>query len=126
MYAINGWTDHVHLIVAIPPKHSVADVVKHLKGASSHDLNHSIALDYQFAWQRGYGALSLGERQRSTAIAYVESQKKHHQEQTTHPWLERDAELDEGPEDTGIVVDAVPAPLREPVAMYDTLGDPLF
>lgn len=32
VYAINGWVDHVHLVVAIPPKRSVADVVKMLKG----------------------------------------------------------------------------------------------
>lgn len=61
VYCINGWYDHIHLIIAIPPKHAVAEVVKCLKGASSHDLNHGGGrLDYQFAWQRGYGALSLG------------------------------------------------------------------
>jgi putative transposase len=70
-YAINGCPDHVHLIVAIPPKHAVADVVKGLKGPSSHYLNQSAGLAYEFAWQRGYGALSLGEGQRPKAVAYV-------------------------------------------------------
>jgi len=55
VYAINGWYDHLHLIIAIPPKYAVADVVKRLKGASSHDLNHGVGLDYEFVWQRGYG-----------------------------------------------------------------------
>jgi len=118
VYAINGWYDHVHLIAAIPPKYAVADVVKHLKGASSHDLNQVVKLDYQFAWQRGYGALSLGERQRPRAEAYVLSQKTHHAEQTTHSWLERDSEFDEGPVETGIAVSTVPAVAREPSAVY--------
>ena len=50
VYAINGWYDHAHVVAAIPPKHAVADVVKRLKGASSHYLNHEGGLDYQFAW----------------------------------------------------------------------------
>ena len=43
VYAINGTEDHMHIVAAIPPKQSVADVVKHLKGASSHYVNHEVA-----------------------------------------------------------------------------------
>lgn len=32
---INGIQDHIHLVLSIPPKNSVADVVKLLKGASA-------------------------------------------------------------------------------------------
>ena len=42
VYASGGWYDHIHLIAAIPPKLSVADAVKNLKGASSHYINHVI------------------------------------------------------------------------------------
>ena len=88
VYAINGWYDHVHLLVAIPPKHAVGDVVKRLKGSSSHYLNHAGGLAYEFAWQRGYGALTLGERQRPKAEAYVRDQKDHHEQQTANAWLD--------------------------------------
>ena len=119
VYCINGWYDHIHLIIAIPPKHAVAEVVKRLKGASSHDLNHGgRRLDYQFAWQRGYGALSLGERQRPEAEVYVANQKTHHQAQTAIPWLERDAEFEEGPSDSGIAPGTVPSILCEPGITY--------
>jgi len=30
--------DHVHLLVSIPPKYSVAEVVRHLKGRSAHAM----------------------------------------------------------------------------------------
>jgi putative transposase len=126
VYAINGWYDHLHLVVSIPPKHAVAYVVKCLKGASSHDLNHAGGLDYHFAWQRGYGALSLGERQRPTAEAYVEEQKQHHENQTVSGWLERYTEFDEGPDDVGIVPDGVPPVLREQGATYAVWGEPPF
>ena len=119
VYAINGWYDHLHLVVAIPPKHAVADVVKRLKGASSHDLNHSAGLDYEFAWQRGYGALSVGERQRPQAEAYVANQKTHHGKQELIAWLERDSDFDEGPSDTGLMAaTSVPAVVREPKTAY--------
>jgi putative transposase len=118
VYAINGWYDHTHLIAAIPPRLAVADVVTQLKGASTHHLNHSLRLDYQFAWQRGYGALTLGERQRPQAEAYVHNQKAHHEQQTTIAWLERFSELDEGPADMGLTVKEIPYAVREPETTY--------
>jgi len=125
IYAVNGWYDHVHLVVSIPPKLSVADVVKRLKGASSFDLNHqSGGFDGSFAWQRGYGALSVGERQRPIAEAYVNNQKEHHRAQTTNTWLERYTEFDEGPEDVGLDKDVVPGIMREDAAVYRVFDDP--
>lgn len=126
VYAINGWYDHVHLLVAIPPKHAVADVVKRLKGSSSHYLNHAGGLDYEFAWQRGYGALTFGEGQRAKAEAYVRAQKDHHEQQTANSWLERCSEFDEGPADAGITPDGVPPSLREERMIYDAWGEPPF
>ena len=40
VYAIDGTEDHTHVVVAVPPKHRIADVVKTLKGASAHYVNH--------------------------------------------------------------------------------------
>lgn len=117
-YAINGWYDHVHMVVAIAPRYSVADVVKLIKGASSYDVNHTYGLDYTFAWQRGYGALSLGEKQKPVAIRYVEHQKEHHQQHTTNTWLERATEDDEGPDDVGGMPEFVPPAIHEQSIRY--------
>ena len=68
VYALNGWIDHVHIVAASPPKEAIAHVVKTLKGSSSHDLNQQGVLDTLFAWQRGYGVLSLGSRQLADAV----------------------------------------------------------
>ncbi len=96
-YAVNGWFDHVHMVVAVPPLLAVSELVKQLKGASSRFLHTEAGLPAQFTWQRGYGALSVGERQRPVAERYVERQKEHHARQTTNSWLEYVAEADDGP-----------------------------
>jgi hypothetical protein len=126
VYAINGWSDHLHLVVASPPKHAPADIVKRLKGASSHYLNHGGGLDYEFAWQRGYGALSLGEGQRPKAIAYVQDQKTHHEQQSANSWLERYTDLDEGPPDVEWIPDEALLKVQEEPVSYDLWGEVPF
>jgi putative transposase len=97
LHAINGTEDHIHIIAAIPPKHSVAWVVKTLKGSSAHFINHVLRPPgFHFVWQRGYGSLTLGERQRPAAIEYVTRQKEHHRQGTTNFWLERYGEEETG------------------------------
>jgi putative transposase len=82
VYAVNGWVDHVHMVLSIPPTLSVVEVVKQVKGASSHKF-------FELYWQDGYGALTVGRRNLDIAIAYVCRQKEHHSAQTALKWLER-------------------------------------
>lgn len=96
IYAVNGVEDHIHLVAAIPPRFAVAEVVKALKGGSSHYLNH-YGHSADFEWQRGYGVFTLGERHLPDAIAYVLAQKEHHRVGKTNVWLERVDEVDHGP-----------------------------
>ncbi len=124
IYALNGWTEHMHIVAAIPPKISISHFVKEIKGSSSHYLNQH-GHGFKFAWQRGYGMLTLGQTQLARAVAYVEAQKEHHRDSTAVPWLEHCTEFDEGPEDQGIIVKYVPA-LREQPVTYNAFGDPPF
>ena len=126
VYALNGWTDHLHIVAAVPPKEAVAHVVKTLKGASSHDLNQQGVLATLFAWQRGYGVLSLGSRQLADATEYVRRQKEHHRDNTTMAWLERDADDDEGPEDTNVMGKRPLPGVREEGVVYDVRGESPF
>jgi putative transposase len=68
---VNANLDHIHLIIEIPPKFSIAHIVKELKGSSSFDFQ-------ELFWQRGYGVLSISERNLNAAIDYVKNQKEHH------------------------------------------------
>ncbi|MGG6297862.1 IS200/IS605 family transposase [Leptolyngbya sp. AN02str] len=87
LHALGGIADHIHLLVSIPPKHSIAEVVKGVKGGSTRHVNAKFP-GQTFAWQREYGAFSLGGKQLSDAIAYVENQHHHHATQTLIPSLE--------------------------------------
>ena len=81
LYAIGGVTDHIHLIISIPPKLAVAQAVKSIKACSSRYINNTFP-EQQFTWQREYGVFSLGGKQLPNAIAYVENQERHHDTQT--------------------------------------------
>ena len=96
-YAIGGVEDHVHMVVSVPPKLAIADFVRHLKGSSAHHMNHLPGAPGNFGWQRGYGVISLGQRQLRRAIEYVHNQKEHHRQGTTIAALERVDVEDEGP-----------------------------
>ena len=78
VHAIGGIEDHVHLITSIPPKLSLADFVKNIKGSSAHFYNKIFPDEARFSWQEGYGVFSLGGKQLETAVNYVNNQKEHH------------------------------------------------
>lgn len=85
-YCINGMTDHVHLIVTVPPTIALSQFIKNLKGSSSHFMNHSY--QQHFSWQERYSAFTISERNLEQAIGYVKHQKLHHQSGTTYTVLE--------------------------------------
>jgi putative transposase len=90
VHAIGGVEDHIHLVTSIPPKMSVAEFVKRIKGSSAYHLNHMpSAYSLAFSWQHGYGVLSLGSKQLDEAKAYVNNQKVHHVSGTAISALER-------------------------------------
>lgn len=123
VYAINGWCDHVHMVVSVPPSLSVADTVKRLKGASSYDLGTQGVV---FEWQRGYGVLTMGEKQLPIAEEYVQRQKSHHASGTLINALEHCSELDEGPTTVGVKVSTAFPALRDEQPSYDVIGDSPF
>jgi REP-associated tyrosine transposase len=81
-YAINGMPDHIHVVISIPPKLSVAALIGQLKGASSHRVNEIFVTHQAFAWQAEYGVFSFSEKSLYRVVNYVKNQKKHHAENT--------------------------------------------
>ena len=88
VYALNGMTDHVHLVCSIPASFAVADFVHAIKGSSSHSVNHHAGAD-PLRWQRGYSYHTLAKRGLPPVIGYVRDQKKRHAENRLWPALER-------------------------------------
>jgi len=89
VFALNGWTDHSHLVASIPPKISVATFVGQVKGVTSAKFNQSGHPNAPFFWQDEYAAFSFDQKRLPNYVAYVERQKEHHKNHTTIPILER-------------------------------------
>jgi putative transposase len=89
IHAAGNVDDHIHVVISIPQKISVADCVRHLKGASAYAINKMPDSDGDFKWQEGYGALSIGERSLERVMAYAARQKEHHRDRSVHLVFER-------------------------------------
>lgn len=75
---INGTADHIHVLYNQSPKISVSDVLKQVKGETSHWINQEDRLSSEFSWQVGYGAFSEGYSGLPRVRRYIENQKEHH------------------------------------------------
>lgn len=77
-YCIGGTQDHVHLACSLARTTSVADLLEEIKKRSSKWIKTKGSPYKGFAWQRGYGAFSLGQSQLAALKRYIAAQKKHH------------------------------------------------
>jgi REP element-mobilizing transposase RayT len=76
--AVGGHTDHVHLLLQLPPTMDVAKAVQLLKGESSGWIRKEFARSVFPGWQEGYGAFTIGVTQVAATIRYIEGQEEHH------------------------------------------------
>ena len=75
---INGMPDHVHVLFLQNPQKTISDIVKQIKGSSSHFINREELILEKFAWQTGYAAFSVSESQLNAVYNYIKNQKEHH------------------------------------------------
>ncbi len=84
MKIINGMPEHIHCLFQLNPQKSVAEVIKHVKGSSSHFVNQHDLIADKFAWQTGYSAFSVSESAVGKVYQYIQNQKTHHQKKSYH------------------------------------------
>ena len=75
---INGMEEHVHLLFLQNPKMAITDIIKQIKGNTSHWINEQNLIPEKFAWQTGYAAYSVSESQLDRVYQYIRNQKEHH------------------------------------------------
>jgi putative transposase len=73
--AIGGTENHVHILLHLSPKLSLAKAVQLLKGNSSKWMGEQ---GIDFAWQEGYGAFSVSSSNLDQVERYIRSQEAHH------------------------------------------------
>ncbi len=73
--AIGGTTNHVHMLLSVPSTRTLADVMRELKANSSQRMHQRWP---KFAWQDGYGAISVSPTAIKAVTQYIEYQADHH------------------------------------------------
>lgn len=80
--AINGMPEHVHILMQLPPTHSISVAVGWVKGEASHWFNEKYLPDHTLFWQKGYSAFSVSRANLTKVEAYIQNQKVIHQNRT--------------------------------------------
>lgn len=78
LIAINGMSDHLHILLGLKPDMALSALVRDIKSNSSKFINESRLAHGKFGWREGYGAFSYGRSQLDTIIRYIQNQEKHH------------------------------------------------
>ncbi len=79
---INGMPDHVHMLVELRPKVSVAELMRVAKANSSRWIHETRPGHRGFAWQTGYAAFSVSRSNALAVSKYIAEQEKHHRKRT--------------------------------------------
>jgi putative transposase len=80
--AIDGTSDHLHMLFALSRVMKIADLVEEVKTESSKWIKTKGPEFRNFHWQSGYGAFSIGQSQVNAVKRYISRQKIHHQRVT--------------------------------------------
>lgn len=75
LLAAGGTSNHVHLLLRLPPVRGLSEAVRDLKANSSRYMSET---GCRFAWQDGYAGISVSPSQVSAVRAYIEAQERHH------------------------------------------------
>jgi len=76
--AIDGTTDHVHVLFTLARVITVADLVEEVKTSTSKWIKTKGREFRNFHWQKGYGAFSIGQSNVTSLKRYIRNQKEHH------------------------------------------------
>ena len=80
--AIDGTSDHLHILFSLGRVIKVADLVEEVKTESSKWIKTKGREFKNFHWQRGYGAFSIGQSNVVSLERYIYGQKQHHRRVT--------------------------------------------
>ncbi len=79
---INGYNDHLHLLISMNANQCVAEIVQHIKGESSRWINEEKLTDMKFEWQREYYAVAVSSQHIEEVRNYIKHQEEHHKDKS--------------------------------------------
>ncbi|WP_449417607.1 IS200/IS605 family transposase [Phormidium nigroviride] len=83
--AVGGIEDHVHLLIGFPSTLAVSEIIKQIKGSSSHLVTHKLTPGDFFKWQGSYGAFTVSRDAIDSVANYIRNQAIHHRQQSMIP-----------------------------------------
>lgn len=86
--AVGGIEEHVHLLTSFPPTLTLSDLIKQMKGSSSHLITHEMKPREFFKWQGSYGAFSVSHNAIDKVADYIRNQAVHHRQKSIIPTWE--------------------------------------
>ena len=75
---INGYKEHLHILLSLSSEQSVANCMNLIKGESSHWANKNLKFAEKFGWQDEYFAVSISKSHLETIDNYITNQVEHH------------------------------------------------
>jgi putative transposase len=85
---INGIEDYVHCLLQMHPSQNLSQIIKSIKGESSHWINENNFLAETFQWQDGYAAYSVSPSAVDKVLDYIYNQEEHHKKRFLEEELE--------------------------------------
>jgi putative transposase len=85
----NAAIDHIHILLSVPPKYSIAMTIGYLKGKSAISIHRELfgtkgTLFGRSFWSRGYCVSTVGLDE-SFIRKYIQEQEKHERNQEINP-----------------------------------------
>ncbi len=75
---INGYFDHLHLLISMKPEQSIAEIIHFIKGESSYWVNKNKLTQIEFKWQPEYYVAAVSSQNVEKVRKYIKNQEKHH------------------------------------------------
>ena len=81
----NAGSDHIHMLLSVPPKYSIAMTIVYLKGKSAVRINRELervtgTLFGRSFWSRGYCVSTVGLDEQKIR-RYIQEQEKHEKDE---------------------------------------------
>jgi REP element-mobilizing transposase RayT len=82
-------SNHIHILLELPPTVCLAEEAGKLKASSSKWLNEQEWYRDKFRWQSEYGMFSVSESGVPELRRYIRNQKEHHRDMTYREEFEK-------------------------------------
>jgi putative transposase len=72
---INGYSEHIHILISLNKEQTISRIVQLIKGESSYWVNQQKLTPERFGWQDQYFAVSVSESGINRVREYIKNQE---------------------------------------------------